>query len=163
MRLNSLCKAAIAKWGTGSQLHKTVEELNECGARIITTFFISEPPVPVKEAEYQLACEVADVETMLTQISIIFGYPYKVPSLEEPETYETDIPGDNEMRQAVICLNTGSVAILRNLMNPVTQKYVDDWFNEVQPHINVIKSTITPDVMFKARLDKADKFANYLG
>ena len=151
----------LAHKGQREQTLKTIEELNELSAQIINTYHIS-----IKrnhnDSLYDLACEVADVETMLIQMGIVFKFPVDVQSLDRKETYDVVFIGEQGTLITVAHINAAIGVIIDYLIGMRNSHEVQLVLGALALHISRIKMGIPTDIMFKARVAKATKFLGYV-
>ena len=159
--LLDMCKAMLALRGEEEQMLKTVEELNELSSEAINTYFITQKRVHVEKL-YSLASEVADVETMLTQMSIVFGFTMRYPQLDEEEKYEMDFGNRTQMMESVSVINSTASMLIDYVLGLKEKDEVSRQLEGTLLHIMRIKVGIPQEIQFKARVAKAKKFKNYL-
>lgn len=81
-----IMKKAISKYGSSHQMLKAIEELGELERALIKKMMYQMEFVhrdDVKDNNYNLMEEIADVEIMIYQIKLIYGIFYEVDSLRD--------------------------------------------------------------------------------
>lgn len=167
MRLISLCKAGLAKWGQTSQLDKTVEEIGELIVAIKKVHFINNPPISESDGYRMVAMEVADVQAMFIQLRLMFPSRLKAKdiSLYELEDYDYAELLPEHFRTMLRHLFNLMLAIEEVAESATRSRKLAlvRHLDFAEHSVNLIKSTIPNVTMFEVRKEKAHKFANYLG
>ncbi len=167
MKLISLCKAAIKKWGQTSQLDKSVEEISELIVAIKKVHFVRNPVIELEDGYELIGSEVADVETMFIQMRLMLFNQASIEdiSLEELEMYDLNFVPVEHYRTLIQQLSKLIIAIedVAAVASKSRKKTLRSHLDAATHTVTMIKSGIPNQVMLKIRQEKAHKFANYLG